>query len=105
LIKPALFGQETGNAPYMNPNLSPEQRAADLVSRMMLEGKVLHTLDRNADAALSEAETLVKDSDVAIVFVDLNSELEEEALGVNIPGFQARECAGAISKKSKKGKG
>jgi beta-glucosidase len=41
-----------------------------------------------AGAALSEAERLVKDSDVAIVFVGLNSELEgEEMLGVNIPGF------------------
>jgi beta-glucosidase len=41
-----------------------------------------------AAAALSEAETLVKDSDVALVFVGLSSELEgEEMPGVNIPGF------------------
>ena len=41
-----------------------------------------------AAAALSEAEALVKDSDVAIVFVGLSSELEgEEMRGVNIPGF------------------
>ena len=41
-----------------------------------------------ADAALAEAETLAKDSDVAIVFVGLNSQLEgEEMLGLNIPGF------------------
>jgi beta-glucosidase len=41
-----------------------------------------------ADAALAEAETLVNDSDVAIVFVGLSSELEgEELRGVNIPGF------------------
>jgi beta-glucosidase len=41
-----------------------------------------------AGVALSEAETLVKDSDVAIVFVGLSSELEgEELRGVNIPGF------------------
>jgi beta-glucosidase len=41
-----------------------------------------------ADAALSEAEALVKDSDVALVFVGLSSELEgEEMRGVNIPGF------------------
>lgn len=41
-----------------------------------------------AAAALAEAETLVKDSDVAIVFVGLNSELEgEEMRGVTIPGF------------------
>jgi beta-glucosidase len=41
-----------------------------------------------AAAALSEAETLVKDSDIAIVFVGLSSELEgEEMPGVKIPGF------------------
>ena len=41
-----------------------------------------------ASAALSEAEALVRESDVAIVFVGLNSELEgEEMRGVNIPGF------------------
>ena len=36
-----LFGQQTGTAPYMNPDLTPEKRAADLVSRMTLEEKVL----------------------------------------------------------------
>jgi beta-glucosidase len=41
LIRPALFGQETGSMPYMDPDLSPEQRAEDLVSRMTLEEKVL----------------------------------------------------------------
>jgi beta-glucosidase len=41
-----------------------------------------------AAAALSEAEALIKDSDVAIVCVGLSSELEgEEMRGVNIPGF------------------
>ena len=41
-----------------------------------------------AGTALAEAEKLVKDSDVAIVFVGLSSELEgEEMRGVNIPGF------------------
>ena len=41
-----------------------------------------------AAAALSEAIGLVKDSDVAVVCVGLNSELEgEEMRGVNIPGF------------------
>jgi beta-glucosidase len=41
-----------------------------------------------AGVALAEAEALVKDSDVAIVFVGLNSSLEgEEMRGVNIPGF------------------
>ena len=41
-----------------------------------------------ADAALAEAEALVKDADAALVFVGLSSELEgEEMRGVNIPGF------------------
>jgi beta-glucosidase len=41
-----------------------------------------------ADAMLAEAETLAKASDVAIVFVGLNSELEgEEMRGLSIPGF------------------
>jgi beta-glucosidase len=41
-----------------------------------------------ADAALAEAEALVKDSDVALVFVGLSAELEgEEMRGVKIPGF------------------
>jgi beta-glucosidase len=41
-----------------------------------------------ADVALAEAVALVKDSDVALVFVGLNSELEgEEQRGVNVAGF------------------
>jgi beta-glucosidase len=41
-----------------------------------------------AAPTLSEAESLVKDSDVAIVCVGLSAELEgEEMRGVNIPGF------------------
>jgi beta-glucosidase len=41
-----------------------------------------------AGALLAEAEKIVQDSDVAIVCVGLNSELEgEEMRGVNIPGF------------------
>ena len=35
------FGQPPGKAAYLDPNLSPERRAADLVSRMTLEEKVL----------------------------------------------------------------
>jgi beta-glucosidase len=41
LTSSASFGQQPGNAPYLDPNLSPERRAADLVSRMTLEEKVL----------------------------------------------------------------
>jgi len=41
-----------------------------------------------AAAALAEAEALIRQSEVALVFVGLNSELEgEELRGVNIPGF------------------
>ncbi|MDR3719702.1 MAG: glycoside hydrolase family 3 C-terminal domain-containing protein [Bryobacteraceae bacterium] len=41
LFGATLFGQPAGDAPYLNPNLTPEKRAADLVSRMTLEEKVL----------------------------------------------------------------
>ena len=42
-----------------------------------------------AGALLAEAEKLVRDSDVAIVFVGLNSRLEgEEMRGLEIPGFR-----------------
>src|ERR1700685_3151852 len=34
-------GQTPDNAPYLDTNLPPERRAADLVSRMTLEEKVL----------------------------------------------------------------
>ncbi|HUP02983.1 MAG TPA: glycoside hydrolase family 3 C-terminal domain-containing protein [Bryobacteraceae bacterium] len=37
----ASFSQPPADAPYLNPSLPPEQRAADLVSRMTLEEKVL----------------------------------------------------------------
>ena len=44
-----------------------------------------------AEAALTEAETLVKDSDVAVVFVGLSSELEgEEMRGREHPRFSWR---------------
>jgi beta-glucosidase len=41
LASSASFGQQPGAAPYLDPGLSPERRAADLVSRMTLEEKVL----------------------------------------------------------------
>ena len=37
----ASFGQQVSDAPYLDPSLSPERRAADLVSRMTLEEKAL----------------------------------------------------------------
>ncbi len=36
-----LFGQADQQAPYLNPDLSPAERAADIVSKMTLEEKVL----------------------------------------------------------------
>jgi beta-glucosidase len=41
LIGSASFGQQVSNAPYLDPNLSPAQRATDILSRMTLEEKVL----------------------------------------------------------------
>src|ERR1022692_3618637 len=40
-LSAASLGQQPANAPYLDPTLSPEKRAADLVSRMTLEEKVL----------------------------------------------------------------
>src|ERR1039457_4696384 len=40
-LSAASFGQQPANVPYLDPTLSPEKRAADLVSRMTLEEKVL----------------------------------------------------------------
>ena len=40
--------------PYLNPTLAPEQRAADLVSRMTLEEKVSQTM--NSSAAIPRLE-------------------------------------------------
>jgi len=39
LVTCAATAQEVAKPPYMNPSLSPEQRAADLVQRMTLEEK------------------------------------------------------------------
>jgi beta-glucosidase len=36
-----ILAQSAGNEPYLNPNLPAEKRAADLVSRMTLDEKVL----------------------------------------------------------------
>ena len=42
----ASFAQQPGSLPYLDPNLSPEKRAADIVSRMTLEEKVLQMQNR-----------------------------------------------------------
>jgi beta-glucosidase len=41
VLSSTSFGQQPGDAPYLDPNLSPERRAADLVSRLTLDEKVL----------------------------------------------------------------
>src|SRR5271157_1289813 len=41
-----LFGQSTDKPAYLNPDLPAEQRAADLVSRMTIEEKVLQMQDQ-----------------------------------------------------------
>jgi beta-glucosidase len=41
LSRIAIPGEEAGDALYLNPDESPERRAADIVSRMSLEEKVL----------------------------------------------------------------
>src|SRR5499427_9502349 len=39
IVWAAATAQESGNLPYLDPSLGPEQRAADLVHRMTLEEK------------------------------------------------------------------
>ncbi len=41
LVAGVAFGQQQANAPYLNPDLSPEVRAKDIVSRMTLDEKAL----------------------------------------------------------------
>jgi beta-glucosidase len=45
ITRPAL-APETSKLPYMNPKLSPEERAADLVHRMTLEEKASQLVNR-----------------------------------------------------------
>ena len=39
ILASTSMAQDTSSLPYMNPKLSPEERAADLVHRMTLEEK------------------------------------------------------------------
>src|ERR1035437_7101282 len=48
LILQSAVAQDTAKLPYMNPSLSPEQRAADLVHRMTLAEKASQMLNRSA---------------------------------------------------------
>src|SRR5258708_38273662 len=49
-----LFAQSPADAPFHNPDLPAERRAADLVSRMTLEEKVLQM--QNSAPAISRLE-------------------------------------------------
>src|ERR1700761_3635314 len=40
-LAPVLAFAQTDNSPYLNPDLTAEKRAADLISRMTLEEKAL----------------------------------------------------------------
>ena len=46
LLACAAAAQESSNLPYMNPKLSPEERAADLVHRMTLEEKATQLVNQ-----------------------------------------------------------
>ena len=50
-----LFGQSNANAPYLNPDLPAAERAADIVSRMTLDEKVLQM--QNSRAGRSPGST------------------------------------------------
>ena len=46
LLPCVAHAQDTSNLPYMNPKLSPEERAADLVHRMTLEEKATQLVNQ-----------------------------------------------------------
>ena len=48
LFLQSAVAQDTANLPYLNPSLSPEQRAVDLVHRMTLAEKASQMLNRSA---------------------------------------------------------
>jgi beta-glucosidase len=48
------FAQAPADLPFKNPDLAPEKRAADLVSRMTLEEKVMQI--QNAAPALTRLD-------------------------------------------------
>jgi beta-glucosidase len=48
LIVQCVVAQDTASLPYMNPNLSPEQRAVDLVHRMTLAEKASQMQNNSA---------------------------------------------------------
>jgi beta-glucosidase len=48
MILQTAVAQDTANLPYMNPSLSPEQRAADLVHRMTLAEKATQMYNNSA---------------------------------------------------------
>ena len=45
---PNAFAQDSSNVPYLNPQLSPEQRATDLVRRMTLAEKASQMQNNSA---------------------------------------------------------
>ena len=47
-ILQSAVAQDSANLPYMNPNLSPEQRASDLVHRMTLAEKATQMQNNSA---------------------------------------------------------
>jgi len=47
-VPQSAVAQDTANLPYMNPSLSPEQRAADLVHRMTLAEKATQMYNNSA---------------------------------------------------------
>ncbi|MFZ0393841.1 MAG: glycoside hydrolase family 3 C-terminal domain-containing protein [Terracidiphilus sp.] len=47
-VVPSAFAQDSANLPYMNPQLSPEQRATDLVRRMTLAEKASEMQNNSA---------------------------------------------------------
>ena len=86
----------TGNAPYLNPELSIEERVADLLGRMTLEEKVgqmcQYLLPRDEDLAQAQAEPVGDVDDSTIRY--------DEESRQSVPGLIAGGLIGSILSES-----
>lgn len=94
------FAQAPADAPYMNPNLPPEQRAADLVSRMTLEEKVLQ-MQNSAPAIPRLGVGVYNYMRRALTFASLLATLSGICLAQTGPRSEERGCRRSAEPSSK----
>ena len=67
LLSVALTATAQSVLPYQNPNLSPEQRAADLIGRLTVEEKAKEFIKTdNEDSSLNVETAAVKPNNVEL---------------------------------------